>query len=285
MKKEEIEQKIESIEKEMQDPNFWENKHIAQKKVKELNELKKNLSGADIGASPAVISILSGAGGVDAEDFSRMLFEMYRGFIEKKGWNMRVLHSNENEHGGYRNISFEIPEKNAFGLLRSESGVHRLVRLSSFNAKKQRHTSFSMVEVIPKLKDIKNVNIPESDLKVEFSKSGGPGGQNVNKRETAVRIIHIPTNISVHVDSERTQERNREIALEVLKSKLLDLKEKEGKEKIEELSISKNTSIEWGNQIRSYVLHPYKIVKDHRTDIEESDADSVLEGDIEKFLV
>lgn len=285
MKKEEIEQKIESIEKEMQDPNFWENKHIAQKKVKELNELKKNLSGADIGASPAVISILSGAGGVDAEDFSRMLFEMYRGFIEKKGWNMRVLHSNENEHGGYRNISFEIPEKNAFGLLRSESGVHRLVRLSPFNAKKQRHTSFSMVEVIPKLKDIKNVNIPESDLKVEFSKSGGPGGQNVNKRETAVRIIHIPTNISVHVDSERTQERNREIALEVLKSKLLDLKEKEGKEKIEELSISKNTSIEWGNQIRSYVLHPYKIVKDHRTDIEESDADSVLEGDIEKFLV
>src|SRR6056297_2354993 len=139
--KEEIKNKIESIEKQMQNADFWEDKQKSQELVKELNELKKELSKEGPNVNPAIVSILSGAGGVDAEDFSRMLFNMYSGFLSKKGWDMRILHSNENEHGGYRNITFEVPEKRAFGLLKSESGVHRLVRLSPFNAKKQRHTS------------------------------------------------------------------------------------------------------------------------------------------------
>ncbi len=275
--------KIKEIEKKMQNPNFWQDKAKAQESVRELNELKKKIS-RDDSEKGAIITIFSGAGGQDSEDFSAMLFKMYKNFIEKKGWKMKILNANENSLGGYKNISFEISEKGAFSVLEGESGVHRLVRLSPFNAKKQRHTSFSMVEVIPKIKNAKNLEISENDIKIEFSKSGGPGGQNVNKRETAVRAMHIPTNVSVHVDSERTQEKNRKIALEFLKSKLASLKEKEGKEKLEEISVSKNTSIEWGNQIRSYVLHPYRMVKDHRNQVEEADVAAVFEGKIEKFL-
>lgn len=289
---EDIKSKIEGLEKEMQSPNFWDNKNLAQKKIKELQELKDELEGVgkyDKGG--AVITIFSGAGGQDSEDFSRMLFEMYQKYIEKQGWILNILHQNQNDHGGYRNLTFEILGKNVYGTLKNESGVHRLVRISPFNAKSQRHTSFSMVEVIPKFSagdrstlDGERIKISEDDLDISFARSSGPGGQNVNKRETAVRIVHKPTKLSVHVESERSQEQNREKALEILEGKLYHIEEEHRAKKEQGLYVSKTTDIEWGNQIRSYILHPYKLVKDHRTNTEVRDVESVLDGEIQKFI-
>ena len=194
------------------------------------------------------------------------------------------MHQNENDHGGFRNITFEIDGKSAYGTLKNESGVHRLVRISPFNAKQLRHTSFSMVEVIPKFEKTEELELKPDDIVVELSKSGGPGGQNVNKRETAVRVVHIPTNLSVHVTSERSQAQNKEKALQILKGKIYKKSEEERVAKEKGMYISKTTEIEWGNQIRSYVLHPYKMVKDHRTDVETSNTDAVLDGGIDLFI-
>jgi len=278
--------RIEELEVAMQSPNFWDDKISAQATIKELGELKDKLSGVgkyDKGS--AVITIFSGAGGDDAEDFSAMLYRMYLKYIENRGWETHVLHENANERGGYRNIAFEVNGKGVYGTLKNESGVHRLVRISPFNAKKLRHTSFSMVEVVPRFEKGGEVEISPDDLKIEFARSGGPGGQNVNKRETAVRIVHIPTNLAVHVDSERSQVQNREKALELLKGKLYRCQEQQRKKTEGEMHVSKTTEIEWGSQIRSYVLHPYKMVKDHRTDAEVRDVASVLEdGKIDVFI-
>lgn len=285
MDKAEIQQKIEVLEAEMMSNDFWADSHKAQTKIKELQELKEQKEGiGKYDKGDAVLSILSGAGGDDAEDFSRILFDMYRKFCEKKGWSIFLLHENGNDHGGYRNISIEISGKNVYGTLKNESGVHRLVRISPFNAKQLRHTSFSLVEIIPKFEKVSEIDIPSDQIKIELSKAGGPGGQNVNKRETAVRVVHIPTNISVHVTSERSQAQNKEKALVMLKGKLYKKQEEDQKKKAQGLSVSATTDIEWGNQIRSYVLHPYKMVKDHRTDVEIRDVEKVLNGDIEKFI-
>jgi len=282
----EINNKIEALEKEMLSSDFWNDKVTAQIKVKELQDLKQELEGkGKYDKGDAIITIFSGAGGDDAEDFSAMLYKMYDKFIQKKDWSNRILHKNENERGGYRNITVEVSGKNVYGTLKNESGVHRLVRISPFNAKSLRHTSFSMVEVIPKFKKQSEFEIPEEDLKIEFSRSSGPGGQNVNKRETAVRIVHIPTNISAHSESERSQAQNKEKALEILKGKLYKKIKEDKKKKEDGMHISKVTDIEWGNQIRSYVLHPYKMVKDHRTGAETRNVDKVLEdGEIQIFL-
>ena len=284
---EEIKKEIAELEDQMSQGNFWEDKTKAQATIKKIAELKDELLGAQkYDKGNAILSILSGAGGDDAEDFSSMLLRMYLKFIERKGWQTSLIHENKNELGGYRNISLEIIGKNAYGTLKNESGVHRLVRISPFNAKSLRHTSFSLVEIVPKLqKDDSTIEIPPEDIRIEFSKSGGPGGQNVNKRETAVRLIHIPTNLSVHVTTERSQEQNRERGMEILKGKLYKKREEDKLKEKSGLSTTKTTEIEWGSQIRSYVLHPYKMVKDHRTDVEIRDVDSILEdGMIDDFI-
>ena len=282
---EEIRTKIEELEAEMASADFWSDKDRAQGKIRELQDLKNELEGAgkyDKGG--AVMTIFSGAGGDDAEDFSAMLMQMYLKLFDKKKWGYKIVHQNENDHGGDRNITLDIDGKSAYGILKNESGVHRLVRVSPFNANEKRHTSFSMVEVIPKFEKPDEVKIPPEDLKVELSRSSGPGGQNVNKRETAVRLVHIPTNLAVHVESERSQAQNKEKALLMLEAKLYKLLEEERKAKEKGMYISKTTQIEWGNQIRSYVLHPYKMVKDHRTNVETSQVEKVLNGDLDEFL-
>ena len=284
-KPEDIKKRIEEIEVNMSLADFWADKDEAQATIRELQTLKDELLGVgkcDKGS--AVMTIFSGAGGDDAEDFSHILLEMYLKFFDKKKWQYAIIHKNENDHGGYRNITLEINGKNIYGTLKNESGVHRLVRISPFNAKALRHTSFSMVEVIPKFEKIGEVKIPPEDIKTEYSKSSGPGGQNVNKRETAVRLVHIPTNLAVHVETERSQAQNREKAQTMLEAKLYKLLEYERKAKEKGMYISKTTQIEWGNQIRSYVLHPYKMVKDHRTNVEVRDVEKVLDGDLEEFL-
>lgn len=280
-----IEEKIKEIEEAMARSDFWEHKERAQEAVKELNELKQKLENAKaVDRGDAIFTILSGAGGDDAEDFSRILLEMYLKYFSKRGWTTSLIHENKNDHGGYRNITLEVIGKNAYGSLKNESGVHRLVRISPFNAKKMRHTSFSMVEVLPKLPKTFTLEIPDKDLRIDFARSGGAGGQNVNKRETAVRIVHIPTGLSVHSTGERSQAQNREKGLEILKAKIFKLEKEKNKAAEEGLKISKTIEIEWGNQIRSYVLHPYKMVKDHRTGVETSNIEKVLEGGLDEFV-
>lgn len=290
-------EKLVELEAQMSSADFWADKNKAQAIIKEIADLKTEMAGVGkYDAGDAILTILSGAGGIDAEDFARMLFQMYCKFFAKKGWGYQVIHQNENDHGGYRNITIEVSSKGlpepasgagAYGLMNNENGVHRLVRTSPFNAKGLRHTSFALVEFIPKFEKIhfSDVVINDDELRVEYSRAGGPGGQNVNKRETAVRVVHLPTNISAHSDSQRSQAQNKEKALQILKGKLYAWREIEKKKKEQGLYVSKTMDIEWGNQIRSYVLHPYKMVKDHRTGVETAKVDEVLDGDIELFLV
>ncbi len=283
---EEKQKKLAELETQMNMVDFWSDKNKAQAVIKEIADLKADMAGeGKYDKGDAILTILSGAGGDDAEDFSKMLLQMYLKFFAKQNWSYKIIDENENDHGGYRNITLEISGRGVYGKMKSESGVHRLVRLSPFNAKSLRQTSFSLVEFVPKMEKSSDLIIPETDLRIELSRAGGPGGQNVNKRETAVRIIHIPTGLSVRSTSERSQAQNKDKALQILMGKLFAKQEEEKVAREKGLSITKSTSIEWGNQIRSYVLHPYKMVKDHRTDVETAKVDEVLDGDIERFLL
>jgi peptide chain release factor 2 len=281
-----IEKEIEDLEAHMSHVDFWNDKEKAQEVIKKIKELKDKRDGVNaLDKGGAIMTFLAGAGGDDSEDFVRMLFEMYDAYFARAGFSYSVLHDNKNDHGGFRNLTIEISGKGVYGLLKNESGVHRLVRISPFNAQAKRHTSFAMVEVLPIIPEVERKDISPDDLRIETSKASGPGGQNVNKRETAVRVIHIPTNISVHVATERKQEQNKQKALEIIAAKLYKLEEEKRRAEVEGRQISKTTEIEWGNQIRSYVLHPYKMVKDHRTEYETSDVEGVLEkGQIEGFI-
>ncbi len=284
-----LQAELDTLESDMVKADFWNDKDKAQAVIRRIQELKSEIEGVGRhDAGSAIMTIFSGAGGDDAEDFSAILLNMYRKFCENKNFGMTVVHENENDHGGFRNVTVEITGKHAYGTLKGESGVHRLVRVSPFNANAKRHTSFSMVEVIPKFektsaKDIV-ADVNETDIRVELSRSSGPGGQNVNKRETAVRVVHVPTNLSAQSDNERSQAQNKEKAMQILYGKIFKALEDERISKEQGMYISKTTQIEWGNQIRSYVLHPYKMVKDHRTGVETAQVDKVLEGDLDEFI-
>lgn len=278
--------RIAEIEALMATPDFWSDKDNAQTLVREYQFLKE---GGKEGSDPhdmgsCTLAILAGAGGDDAEDFAYMLRTMYEGYARNKGWNVRELHANENNHGGYRNVLLQIDGNGVYGRLKHESGVHRLVRISPFNAQAKRQTSFALVEVLPMLAVGEKIELKEDELDMQFTKSGGAGGQNVNKRETAVRIVHIPTNISVHVSSERSQQANREKALELLQAKLMVRQKEEAEAAAKGRSIATDTKNEWGSQMRSYVLHPYKMVKDHVTGHESGNPDKVLAGELDEFI-
>jgi len=321
-------EQIKKLGKEIQDPGLWQDRERAvkitqgladieelltdfeeleiefellksesdEKKIGEFEtklrqrELKSFLSGK-YDKGNAILSIFSGAGGQDAQDWATMLLRMYERYCQRKGFKTRILEQSFGEAGGpegrigTKSVTMEIKGSLAYGFLKNETGVHRLVRISPFNAKSLRQTSFALVEVLPQILRAEelDIKIKSEDLKTDFYRASGPGGQYVNKRETAVRITHLPTGIIVTCQSERTQGDNREVALEILYSRIFKFYQEDQKKKLKEVKGDK-ISASWGNQIRNYVIHPYKLVKDLRTDVESSDVEGTLDGDLNKFI-
>lgn len=258
---------------------------------KKLVELEKRFAGMEFAmlfngeydAANAVISIHAGAGGTDAQDWAEMLMRMYFRYAEKKVWKVKLLDESRGTEAGIKSATFMVEGRHAYGHLKGEAGVHRLVRLSPFNADSLRQTSFALVEVLPELDDKVQIEIKPDDLRIDTFMSGGKGGQSVNTTYSAVRIVHLPTKITVSCQNERSQMQNREMAMKILKAKLLQLKEQEALQEREQLR-GEFHSAEWGSQIRSYVLQPYRMVKDLRTGYETSDTDGVLDGDLDAFV-
>jgi len=287
---------FEEIKKELEDARelfslMEEDSELEEK----IDDLSKRIKRKEIEAyfsdkhdkGNALLSIFSGAGGQDAEDWVAMLLRMYNRYCEKKNFKASVIDESlgegNEERKGIKSVMIEIKGKYAYGLLKKETGVHRLVRISPFSAQKLRHTSFALVEVLPEITDDKEIEIKEEDIRVDYYRASGPGGQYVNKRDSAVRITHVPTGIVVSCQSERLQGKNKEKAMSVLMSKLYSLeKEKQEKELLK--MKGDKVSASWGNQIRSYVLHPYKLVKDLRTNVESTQPEKVLDGELEEFI-
>lgn len=245
-------------------------------------EFKVLLNGA-YDQNNAIVSFYAGSGGTEAQDWAAMLRRMILRYAEKHGWEARVVDETLGKEAGIKSSTVEIVGRWAYGYLKSESGVHRLVRISPFDAEKMRHTSFAMIEVLPELKEVEEFEIDPKDLRVDTFMSSGKGGQSVNTTYSAVRIVHLPTNITISCQNERSQQQNKETALKILKSKLHQLKLKEQAEEKAELR-GEVVSAEWGSQIRSYVLHPYKLVKDHRTNYESTEPEAILDGEPDDFI-
>jgi len=325
---------IAGLEKESQEPDFWQNSDKAKEILKNLEQTRKELADfenlakeiADLenavkltaetpdkeleadtkkrfavlekrlsafefknlftekyDSGNAILAIHAGAGGTDAQDWAEMLLRMYLRFSEKMEFQAKIVDQSRGKEAGIKSATIEISGRYAYGYLKSEAGVHRLVRISPFDAEAMRHTSFALVEALPEIGEISDIKIDPKDLKVDTFRSGGPGGQNVNKTESAIRLTHIPSGIVVACQSERSQSQNRETAMKILRAKLhrkFLAEHDTEKKKIR----GEFKSAEWGNQIRSYVLHPYKLVKDHRTGYESVDIGKVLDGDIIEFM-
>jgi peptide chain release factor 2 len=243
----------------------------------------KTLFDEEFDARNVIVSIHAGAGGVESQDWAGMIMRMYLRWAEKNNMIAKVLETSKGDEAGIKSCTINIDGHNAFGMLRSEKGVHRLVRLSPYDSDNARHTSFVLVEILPEIESDIEIDIKSDDLNIESFKAGGAGGQSVQKNSTAIRITHIPTGIKVSCQNERSQVQNREIAMKILKSRLLSLEIKKRDENEKKLK-GPHVSAEWGNQIRSYVLHPYKMVKDHRTNLESPDPDKILDGDLSEFI-
>lgn len=326
--------KLNLLEKEYNNPEFWNDRKQAEEKIKEINHLKEIINpvliikdnieflslyddfslkeennnlyeqyqqiyeetlkllkeqetvaflGEEFDDKNAIFEIHAGAGGTESQDWAQMLLRMYLRYFDKKGFKYELIDEQPGEEVGIKSVSYIVKGSYAYGYLKSEKGVHRLVRLSPFDANNRRHTSFAAVEVIPEFDNDIDINIDDSDIRVDVYRSSGAGGQGVNTTDSAVRITHIPTGIVVTCQNERSQIKNKDIALQVLRSKLYALKQKENQDKINSIK-SSNSNIEFGSQIRSYVLHPYSMVKDHRTGYETSNVDKVLNGYIDEFV-
>ena len=252
-----------------------------EKQIKKFS-LNMVLDGEDDGRN-ALVSINAGAGGTDSQDWAEMLLRMYTRWIDKRGFTMQMIDLQPGDDAGIKGATFSVSGEKAYGFLKIESGVHRLVRISPFNAGGKRHTSFSSVFVSPEIKDEIKVDVEDSDLRIDVYRASGAGGQHVNKTSSAVRITHLPTGVVAQCQQEPSQHRNKEIALKVLKSRLYKIEKDKQDERMQSLHDEKD-DIAWGSQIRSYVLHPYRMIKDHRTNLEIGDVDRVLDGDLDEFI-